>query len=101
MGLFDKLFGKRQLEPKIVVEARPWVMVYDMPAEWRVDDLERGEAGWWLQELRCSRRDGNDQLVLLAKDYAGPEVTSTHASLLAKDWRDYYANVFGQPAEVE
>jgi hypothetical protein len=100
MGFFDKLLGRAN-EPKIVVEARPWVMVYDMPAEWRVDDLERGEAGWWLQELRCSRADGNEQLVLLAKDYAGPEVTTTHASLLEKDWFAYYENVFGEPAKVE
>ena len=99
MGLLDKLFGKPQ--PKIVVEARPWVMVYDMPVEWRVEDLERGEAGWSLQELRCTCHDGNDQLVLLAKDYAGVEVTNTHEALLAKDWRAYYANVFGQPAEVD
>ncbi|HEY5944515.1 MAG TPA: hypothetical protein VIV40_03450 [Kofleriaceae bacterium] len=101
MGLFDKLLGKTPPQPKIVVEARPWVMVYDMPADWHVEDLERGEAGWWLQELKCTRTDGSDQLVLLAKDYAGPEVTTTHDSLAAKDWSAYYAEVFGQPATVQ
>src|SRR5690349_14101012 len=100
MGFFGKLFAKPQPQPKIVVEAREWVMVYDMPAEWQVQDLERGEDGWFLQELKAARADGDAKLVLIAKDYAGPDVTTTHASLLAKDWSAQYAEIFGTSAAV-
>ncbi len=94
MGLFSKLFAREAPQPRIVVEQRPWVMVYDVPVGegWhRVDDERRG-ADFVVSVIKLVRTD--DKLVLLAKDYAGSE-HDTLADLETRDWSDQYTQILG------
>jgi hypothetical protein len=97
MGFLTKLFAPKPPPPpppsSIVVESRPWVMVYDVPADpgWERHDTQRTGEGFVVQVLQLARTD--DHLVLLAKDYAGA-VDETIGELEARDWRGQYAQVF-------
>jgi len=99
MGLFSKLFAKSEPEPRIVVEQRAWVMVYDVPVGegWhRVEDERRGD-GFVVNVIKLVRTD--TKLVLLAKDYASDEI-ETLEELEARDWTEQYTQILGATPRI-
>jgi hypothetical protein len=91
MGFLSKLFGSKPASPRLIVEQRSWVMVYDVPTDggWqRFDDERRGD-DFVVQVLKLARTD--DRLVLLAKDYTG---AVGDEDLRARDWSAQYAQIF-------
>jgi hypothetical protein len=100
MGLFSKLFAKSEPEPRIVVEQRAWVMVYDVPVGegWhRVEDERRGD-GFVVNVIKLVRTDA--KLVLLAKDYEGDDI-ETIEELEARDWTEQYTQILGEGPRIE
>jgi hypothetical protein len=93
MGFLSKLFAPKAPRPALVVEQRPWVMVYDVPTDagWERHDEERAGDDFVVQVLKLVRTD--DRLVLLAKDYVGA-VDETFETLQARDWNAQYAQIF-------
>lgn len=99
MGLFSKLFAPKASRPSLVVEQRPWVMVYDVPTDagWERHDEERAGDDFVVQVLKLVRTD--DRLVLLAKDYSGA-VDGTFEDLQARDWSGQYKQIFDAVTNV-
>jgi hypothetical protein len=104
MGFLSKLFGSKPPPPppprpeRLVVEQRPWVMVYDVPTEagWTRSDDEREGEDFVVQVLKLARTD--DRLVLLAKDYTG---AVGDEDLRARDWNAQYAQIFQAVTSVQ
>ena len=99
MSFLTKLFAPKPPPPPILVEQRPWVMVFDVPTDpgWEKHDTQRTGDDFVVQVMQLARSD--DHLVLLAKDYAG-SVDETIGDLEARDWRGHYAQVFDAVTSV-
>lgn len=93
------MFAPKPSRPKVVVEQRSWVMVYDVPADvgWERHDDERVGEDFVVQVLKLVRAD--DRLVLLAKDYTGA-VDETIEDLRARDWKAQYGQIFDAVTSV-
>ena len=99
MGLFSKLFAPKAAQPRVLVEERPWVMVYDVPtdAAWTRSDSERTGDDFVLRAFKLTRSDA--RLALNAKDYSVAS-DETIADLQARDWRAQDAQVFETVTDV-
>jgi hypothetical protein len=97
MGFLSKLFKSKPTSPKLVVEQRAWVMVYDVPTDpgWMRSDDERQGEDFVVQVLKLARTD--DRLVLLAKDYTG---AVSDEDLRARDWNAQYAQIFAAVTNI-
>ena len=92
MGTIAKLLP-RPIAPPLVIEQRPWVMVYEarVTPKWELYEEERREDGFVVRVMKLVRAD--DLLVLTAKDFVSLNRESID-DLRTRDWIGQYEQIF-------
>jgi hypothetical protein len=92
MGTIAKLLPT-PIAPPLVIEQRPWVMVYEarVTPKWELYEEERREDGFVVRVMKLVRAD--DLLVLTAKDFVSLNRESLD-DLRTRDWIGQYEQIF-------
>lgn len=96
MGFLGGLFGPRRPRVNRIVLEREWLSIFETPGDgwqWREDDRQGEDI--FLREIKYRFVDGNEQLFLYAKDYAGAsQGRESVEQVAARDWRTHYDKLF-------